>query len=69
MSLHDLRYKLSEDGIKIMAGCAATQFIDEIREATKHAFEEITITIDYDPDFGICRIVGVNNLPVCDCTT
>ena len=68
MALHDLKYKLSEDGIKVMEGCATAHLIEEINKGMAEAFREITVTIDHDPDFGICRIVAVNNHNICGCS-
>lgn len=59
--LYDLRYKLDQEGIKIMAGCAVNHIIQEIHDAVQEAYREITITVDHDPDWGFTKIVAVNN--------
>lgn len=64
--LVDLKYKLDEPGIEIMLGCGAKHLINEIKDAVGNAFREITVTIDHDNDWGICKIVAVNNRQVED---
>lgn len=66
MALITFKYKLDEEGIAIMAGCA-TRFSEEIKEAVTHAFEEILVTIEHDEDFGTFRIVAVNHHNLCGC--
>jgi formyltetrahydrofolate synthetase len=66
--MHELKYKLDEEGIKIMLGCSSEHLIQEISDAIKTAYREISVTIDHDPDFGICRIVAVNNHSLCGCS-
>lgn len=65
--LYDLKYKLDEEGIKIMAGCATSHLIDEVNKAVSEAFREIVVTIDHDEDFGLCKIVAVNHYNLCGC--
>ena len=60
MSVHTLKYKLDDEGIKIVAGCAAKQIVQEIHDAVAVAFREINVTLEVDDDWGICRIIACN---------
>ena len=64
MSFHTLRYKLDEDGVQLMLGCAAEQVIQEQGEAIAHAYRFIDVTISIDDDWGICEITHVNGRKV-----
>ncbi len=64
MPIIDLNYKLDQKGIDVMLGCAANHYIKEHQEAISDAFREITVSIEHDSEFGICRLVAVNNRPL-----
>ena len=63
----DLKYKLDEAGIKIMAGCATNHIISEVKDAVSEAFREIVVTIDHCEDTGIVKLIAVNNRSICQC--
>ena len=64
MSCHTLKYKLDDEGIKVMLGCAGRQMIAEQGEAIAEAFREVDITIEVDDDWGLCSITHVNGREV-----
>lgn len=64
MSMHTLKYKLCDEGLKIMAGCAANNIIEEQGDAISNAFSEINVTIEVDDDWGICKLIAINNYPI-----
>lgn len=66
MAIHTLRYILDDEGIEIMAGCAAQRIIEEQEGAIREAFSDISLTIEIDDDWGVCKILAVNGLDVED---
>jgi hypothetical protein len=67
MSIHNLRYKLDEEGVALMLGCAGNQLIEEQANAIAEAFSEIEVTINIDDDWGVCSITHINGREVEDC--
>lgn len=60
----DCIYTLSEGCIPKFEGCAATQVIDEQIEAISAAFRKIHVTVDVDDEWGFCKIIAVDGLPI-----
>lgn len=64
MAIHELTYVPSKECAEVMLGCAANQIVKEHGEAIAKAFAEISVVIDVDDDWGICRILYVNGKEV-----
>jgi hypothetical protein len=66
MSQHNIKFKMSDEGITDMKFVSNGCMIKEQAEAIKHAFNEIEIGIEIDDDWGICKITHVNGREVLD---
>lgn len=63
----DIEYKINEEGLKILDGCAASAFIKEHKDMLRAAFDTVKVSFEYDENFNTLNIVGINNHNLCGC--